>query len=100
MALRSQVQPRQPDRLSQASASDTKELRRQLRDVAILDGRLVTADLTTGTDNTIQHGMKRQLRGWLLADLDTDTNVWRTGWSATELVLQCGADCSVAVWVF
>ena len=78
-----------------------------LRDVTILDGKLVTSDITTaGTD--IVHGLGRAYKGFMVVKTDKDDGTAFTG-SINEdissdntiyLKLDTSANVTVTVWVF
>lgn len=60
---------------------------------------LIGLALASPGDNTINHNLGRLPKVWILSGQDTNATVWSTGMTSTQLVLQCSAACTVAVWV-
>jgi hypothetical protein len=71
-----------------------------------MDGRFVevAAQLETGQENVVAHGLGRAYVGWWLVDIDADANVWRDDASAEDetvyLVLRTDVTVSVNLVVF
>lgn len=60
---------------------------------------LKNVSLVSSTYNNVAHGLGVTPTVWALLDQDTQSTVWCTGKDATNLVLQCTADCTVSLWV-
>lgn len=70
-----------------------------LQNVLILNGTLLIADFVVG-NNTINHGLGRLPKGWMVADKTASTDLYRTFWDNKKLVLNSSAISTIAVWVF
>lgn len=68
--------------------------------VKILNGNLITGTVTS-TGTAISHGLERQPKGWMLADVMVDTTVHRTAWDSKHITLQSSApSAAITIWVF
>lgn len=68
----------------------------------IIDGVLIRdMTLTTGKDNVLNHKLGRKALMCIIAKQDTNTNVWQADSTDQNntLILHCGANCTVSVWV-
>lgn len=75
----------------------------QLTGRAIVDGRLIDDVFLDGTDpTTINHGMSRAIRGYLVVRQDAEATIWETEsvLPLKTLVLNASADVTVSLWVF
>jgi hypothetical protein len=77
-----------------------------LEAMPMVGGNLVTADLVTGQDNLVRHGLGRKPKLYLIGNLNVDATVWspvatsmNSSSDATFINLRCSADCTVSVWV-
>jgi len=88
-----------------------------LSEILILDGDfltiveadtgLLTTDipLVAGQSNLIAHRLQRDPVGFFVADIDTNTNVFRAAVVDTTqdrlfIDLRCGTNCIVKIWIF
>lgn len=74
-------------------------------DKAILDGnRITNVSLTTGTTNEINHGLGRELIGWIILRKRSQADVWDLQDDSQNkkktLSLACSADVKIDLWVF
>ena len=78
------------------------------RDIAsrqILDGRLIRdVDLVSSADNVINHGLGRDLIGWLVVGINAAATIYdkqsTNDLRHLTLILDASANCRVNVWVF
>lgn len=71
--------------------------------VSILDGRLIEDIEVTTSQVVVNHGLGRELRGWILVDKNANARVWRVNSTTNptrELHLDSGATVTVSLWVF
>lgn len=88
------------DRVVQQMQSNTAEAIQNIEKSHFQDGNLLTSiTLVSGQDNQVSHKLARQPQLWVLTDQNTNTTVWRTAWDSTFLTLQCGANCTINLWV-
>lgn len=71
----------------------------------ILDGQLLKdVILKTGSVNTINHKLGRNLVGYIVTMQDAQSNLWSTQASNKlpnlTLYLSCSADVTLSLWVF
>lgn len=77
-----------------------------LKDISnrrILDGQILSdIELTTAVDNTVLHKLQRNITGWIIIRQDTNTTVWEMPNTRPQdsLILRCGANCKISLWVF
>lgn len=71
----------------------------------VLDGRLIeNIAITTGTEKTINHGLGRAIRGWIVTRTSAGATVWDSQSNNTTpratLVLNASANVTISIWVF
>jgi cytosine/adenosine deaminase-related metal-dependent hydrolase len=71
----------------------------------ILDGQVVrSVRLTAGAPVAVEHGLGRQVTGWIVVGRDADAVVWDdqavNPTPARTLRLVASADVTVSLWVF
>ena len=100
--MRSQVQPKQPDRRAETTQSAGEALRRQVKLSGLLDGVIVAnKDMPAAGAVRVVHGLGRRPRGWFVIDsTGAAPMLYRTAWDASSLTLQSGAASKVSFWVF
>lgn len=60
-------------------------------------------DVSLGTTEvSVEHTLGRAYRGWIITNIDTNTNVWvsSTTNSTKFLKLTAGATCTVSLWIY
>jgi len=75
----------------------------QLSSAEILDGYFVAGiRLFAGRANSFDHGLGRDLRGYIVVRRSGNCVVWDddTASSSKTLALYTSADCTVALWIF
>lgn len=69
----------------------------------ILDGRLIQ-NVTVNTQATVNHGLSRQLIGWLIVRKRNSEGVWDTQDSnptpSSTLTLESSGSTTIDLWVF
>jgi hypothetical protein len=63
------------------------------------DNAYVSSSLAVG-DTTLEHGLGRTPVGWAIVDRSAATDIYRTSWNATNLVLNSSATATVKVEVW
>ena len=87
-------------RVLQQLQKSAQEQSRRLKDVPLLDGLELDAEVTT-TAAAFPHKLGRKPRGWIVTDKDADARIWRTeAFDAKTLTLRSSATVNVKVWVF
>lgn len=66
----------------------------------ILNGRLIEDVVVTTSTVTVDHGLNRVLKGWIVVKKNADRRVWQTSITSTQLVLDSSATVTVSLWVF
>lgn len=66
----------------------------------ILNGRLIEDVEVTTSQVTVNHGLNRELKGWIVVKKNADRRVWQTDITATTLTLDASATVTVSLWVF
>lgn len=72
-------------------------------DSEIVNGHQIDSiDLTAGEANTINHGLGRNLRGYIVVRKDANASIWdeTSSTPAKTLKLQTSSDCTVSLWVY
>jgi hypothetical protein len=107
-----QGRPAPPERIQHPTDTTVNRIRETLArslesisKIALLNGNLLEdVELTAGSENLVQHGLGRTVRGWWLCDLDTAAIVNRYDASDADLAvylpLQTSATAIVSLWVF
>lgn len=68
----------------------------------LLDGRMIEkVRLTAANPTLVEHKLGRQVLGWVIVDIDSNANVWKTPTNNINfLQLETSADCTVNIYVF
>ena len=69
----------------------------------LLEGRLVTATLTSGGFNAVSHGLARPPQGYIVLRRDANASIWDLPNAADAfafLYLQPSATVTITLWVF
>lgn len=66
----------------------------------ILNGRLIEDVEVTTSTATVNHGLNRELKGWIVVKKNADRRVWQTDITSTTLTLDASATVTVSLWVF
>lgn len=76
---------------------------REMSAVEIVQGKLITADLSTVT-RPISHALGRRYKGWIVVDNTTAFIVSRDSTDssdpATHVALKATGTCTVTIWIF
>ena len=72
---------------------------------SLIDGKLVSdAELTTGQDNEVGHGLGRIPQGYIVVDRNANSVVSTSSTlnrnPKNSLILNCSANVTVSLWVF
>jgi hypothetical protein len=96
---------RSDDNIVRQLQDATDSVLRSISARQILDGILIEdVELDSAGDNLIEHKLGRKLRGWIVVRQNINTNVWDSQDSNLlpdkTLILNCGSDVTVSLWVF
>lgn len=73
----------------------------QLRNQAILPGRLIENQIIETTNTDLSHGLGKELTGWVIVRSNADARIWEpTGATSGILRLRASATVTVSLWVF
>lgn len=86
-------------------SNSMKEFAKQLASSPIIDGILIRdIDLTTGSVNIIQHGLGRNVIGWILVSNSTGCIIWDSQATNTDkdkfIYLNSSANTTASIWIF
>ena len=89
-----------PEKDLQLIQDNVDEALTPLQQSPLTGGNLLTgAFLTAGVDNKLEHRLGQTPTLWALVRQNTNTTVWEVSADKRFLVLRCGANCIVSVWV-
>lgn len=65
-----------------------------------VDGVLIEGKIIVTAGTTVNHGLQRQPRGWIIVDSTVAANFYRASWDERSLTLVSSADTIATIWVF
>lgn len=75
----------------------------QVLNIELLNGNLLEdIALVSGSINTVNHGLDRKYRGWIIVDKDANANIYSSTSNVPEktLLLNTTLNCVVSIWIF
>ena len=104
---RAQPMPKRADFPSEQERQRGDSVTRQLRTIALLEGKLITGLRFNGNVSVVvYHGLARQPRGWFIVDLTRAAGITgdlrRFSWDENTMTLinDDSSDITVSLWVF
>lgn len=68
------------------------------------NGTFKTVTLLTGIDNVIDHGLDRQIQGWIVVDKNGQADIWQSSsmntWSKLQVILKSSANVTAKIYFF
>lgn len=93
------------DRIVNQIQDNVEQVLSPLLRALISDGRLIENILIeTGTPKSINHGLGRKLRGWMVTSKNSNADIWDSQstnkLSSKTLILNSSANVIISLWVF
>lgn len=83
-----------------AVQSNVGEVFRSLAVSPFSDGVFLEGVALTSAGVTINHGLQRQPRGWIVVDTDDHATYFRGSWDDRTIILAASVPVTVSLWVF
>jgi len=94
-------QPKQPEREAQSTSDNAEHLKRELRNIQLIDGAFVGPVSIGATPKSVRHTLKRQPKGWFVVDQQSPAVVFRTSWDKEQITLDASVPIAgVRIWLF
>ena len=77
----------------------TEEFLSQISNLEFLSGKMLSISVTTSSQD-FNHRLGKTPVGWFIVDKNSNSNVWRTGWSDKTISFQGSLASDIKVWVF
>ena len=77
----------------------TKKFCNQFLNKEIIDGRLVSINLSNGT-NTVNHGLGRKPNGFMVISKNANVDIWGNVFTDKTLTLSTNGAVTGSIWVF
>ncbi len=103
MALPAMKKTQSTDRVTNTIQDNVESALRPILKNPLMDGTLIE-DLTlvTGTPFTVEHGLGRIPRGWMVVSPNAESSVWESASAlpTKTLILNVSANVTLSLWVF
>lgn len=100
MTLRAFKESSPTDPQTSRLQENIKQFIGQLNKSIFIDGLLIESVVINTTDTKIEHKLGRTPKGFIVTDLQANTNIWRTGYDSRFITLRAGTQTTISLWVF